>query len=1037
MSIERRTLLQAVAIGAGAGLLAPGSAVVSPAAGSAARARRITIAHSVNTSLSASPDAQHLALDLPGGIWRVPLSGGTARLLTPLSHDASRPHWSPGPRKSASYEKIVFQSFRNGVFDLAWVNANGGRVEFLTKGLGYDLEPRISPDGNWLAYSSDAGHRSRILVMDLRTRSTSVVSEAAAAHAAPAWSPDGRRICYVVGRTALATYDLVDGTRRTVASGTSPLNSPSYASDGRLTWYRTDGIEVTFVVDGADAISGEDLAPTPAAWIGQQEIVHSVGDDLLRRRLDESVGKPLAVSATLAVAGATERRSGGDRLSTHGVVAPAISRDGSMLAFTALNALWTLDRGSDRPVAAVRDGYMNIEPDFFPDGKSLVFVSDRSGTPALWRLDLATRRATRLPAVKHAQLAPRVSPDGDRIAYLDQTGGLWVLTISSGTEAQVMPALYQPGRPDWSPDSRYLTLTALRPYSARYETGHNQLLTVQLATGEINYEAVAPEKSISTRGYEGPIVAPDGRSMIVVIESQPWSVPVTASGRVNGQPVRLSSDTVDGLALASDGTLAYLTGGRIVFRSRRGAPAGSTRLRFPDLRAAVAEPVVLHDASVWDGRSDQLRPRQSIVVRGGRIEAVVPAAAAPAGAASGQRRDLRGKFVIPGLIDTHNHWHMEGRQWGDRQGRLWLSYGVTSAQSPGDLGYQMLEHRESVEHGTRIAPRYFGATDALDGTRASYNCMRSVTDGDHLARELERARLLRSDLVKCYMRLSPRLAEQARDAAHKWGARATSHYLYPAAALGLDGMEHPGGGHRLGYSRTISSARFEMGEDSVQLLAATQMWVSGTLIFATEILAEDPELVGDRRAQRLFPAWALTKLEAAAATTGIAAEINAAITKGMVSSLLRVHRAGGRVVMGTDSPLDFPGVSAHTNLRAMVKHGFSTADALRSATSGAAASLGRAHSIGVVAPQLAADLVVLDADPLADIRNVARVSAVMTQGRVHTIDDLLRPFGGGDNDEPLRRMPRAQARTTAPLPSVAAAQGDPLHQPGWTPQDCC
>jgi imidazolonepropionase-like amidohydrolase len=99
----------------------------------------------------------------------------------------------------------------------------------------------------------------------------------------------------------------------------------------------------------------------------------------------------------------------------------------------------------------------------------------------------------------------------------------------------------------------------------------------------------------------------------------------------------------------------------------------------------------------------------------------------------------------------------------------------------------------------------------------------------------------------------------------------------------------------------------------------------------------------------------------------------------------RFHRAGGTVLAGTDCPnvAIVSGFSLHRELELLVRAGLSPMDALQAATSRPAARLDRPGEFGTIAPGLAADLVLLDADPLADIRNVRRIHRVIARGRVH------------------------------------------------------
>ena len=97
-----------------------------------------------------------------------------------------------------------------------------------------------------------------------------------------------------------------------------------------------------------------------------------------------------------------------------------------------------------------------------------------------------------------------------------------------------------------------------------------------------------------------------------------------------------------------------------------------------------------------------------------------------------------------------------------------------------------------------------------------------------------------------------------------------------------------------------------------------------------------------------------------------------------------MRRAGVRLLVGTDAPLPYvyPGFSVHDELALLVRAGLTPMQALQAATREPAAYLNALDSLGTIAPRRLADLVLLDADPLADIRNTTRIRAVVTDGRL-------------------------------------------------------
>jgi hypothetical protein len=428
---------------------------------------------------------------------------------------------------------------------------------------------------------------------------------------------------------------------------------------------------------------------------------------------------------------------------------------------------------------------------------------------------------------------------------------------------------------------------------------------------------------------------------------------------------------------------------------------------------------------MWDGQSDTLRRDVDIVLAHDRIAAVLPHQDVRASV------DARDLTAIPGLIDAHNHWHLRGRQWGDRQGRVWLAYGVTTTRSPGDPVYQMQETREALTSGDRVGPRYFATGEAIDGSRVYYNFMRPTLSEQQLRLEMERASKLDYDLIKTYVRLPVDLQQAAIAQAHRQGRPLSSHYLYPAANIGMDGMEHTGATNRLGYTCTTSRLGNSY-DDAIRLFVSSGISITPTLFNGSGLYAFDRSLIDDHRTKVLFPPWEYERLVAAAEqASGPEGEVMRAELANQVDMLLRIHRGGGFVIAGTDAPLDYVAISLHMNMRAMVRYGFTPVEALRISTSNPARWLGLASELGEIRPGAYADLALVSCDPLADINAAAAVRTVIRGGIVHTTDELLRPF----------EQPQA-ATTPARLSGTrhAAAEANPgfwWHEPEWARRICC
>ena len=1032
--ITRRRVLQA------GGLLAAAAALPIPWAppARAVAGSPTTLRQGTNVMVAAAPGGQELALDLVVSIWVLPTGGGPARRLTDDLQDATRPAWSPDGRT------IAFQSYRDGNFHLWTVRPDGSGLTQHTSGPHDHREPRWLPDGSGLVFSSDrAGAGTYDLhLLDLATGQVRALTEGPGEDGEPTVSPDGARVAFTVDATRIDEVVLAGGARRTLVpavEGTS-VYGPSYSpGSGRLAHVRLTGARSDLVVDGKEATRGRDVFALPPSWLSDDELVYTADGRIWRQLVD---GPPDEVPFTAVVPVRTRRPQSRpvdldspDTRQALGIASPVASRDGRRIAFRALNALWTADlAGGGRPRRLLGDGYFHADPDFSPDGRSLVYSSDRAGEADLWLRDLTTGVDRRVTALTGAQTAPRFSPDGRQVAYQDQNGVGSVLDLDTLQIRQVTPALFQPGRMSWSPDGRTLVLAAVKPFSGRFREGTSQLLFVDVASGALEYVEPMPFRSLSTRGDDGPVFSPDGRHLAFVVESLLHVVPVGPTGRPTGTPRAVTSEITDSPVWLDERTLLYLSGGRLRRTTITGDPAVTVPLDLRYARATVREPQVVHAGRLWDGVAQQLRSDVDIVLEGPRIAAVHPHDPA--------RRpdvDASGLTVMPGLIDAHNHWHLRGRAWGARQGLVWLSYGVTTTRSPGDPAYQMQETREALTAGTLVGPRLFATGEAIDGSRVYYNFMRPTLSLEQVDLEMQRARRLRYDLVKTYVRLPVRLQQRAVQVAHDLRLRLTSHYLYPAATIGMDGMEHTGATNRLGYSQTVSRLG-RAYDDVVTLFTTSGMSITPTLFNSTVVHVDDPALVEDRRTRTLYPAWEYQLLlDRVAQAAGPAGATTRALLAGNVDMLLRIARGGGFVIAGTDAPLDNVAISLHANLRAMVGGGFTPYEALVTATRNPARWLGVEDRLGVVRPGAQADLSFVRGDPLADIRAAADVAQVMVAGRLRTVDELLAPFDGTARPPAVPALVRAPAGATPGwrLGDHPHDRTHWWHEPEWLYRACC
>jgi imidazolonepropionase-like amidohydrolase len=440
-----------------------------------------------------------------------------------------------------------------------------------------------------------------------------------------------------------------------------------------------------------------------------------------------------------------------------------------------------------------------------------------------------------------------------------------------------------------------------------------------------------------------------------------------------------------------------------------GSRAGDFVARRRDDRASADRITVIAGATVIDMTDRAPVSDAVIVMRGSRIDAVGPRGSVriPEGATI---VDAAGKYITPGLADMHNHL-LSGsfrlsQNLGANLGRL-LAYGVTTVLDPSISRQAFAEMRQLTAADTAPYPRFFSTGPTItvpgDGMGAGVGAPTPQTEAEARAavRELQALgvhaiKIVYDDLTWSVSAPGQLMKTEVLAAliseAHAVGLKAYVHapmFREAKAALvaGADGLLH-------------GVVDKPVDEEFIGLMRRNR-----AVYVATQSLYED---VADLRS------WMLRQAEAdvwkvypasfyESFVTPVALQrwnamlTNSAFTKEHLatarSNIKRVSDANITVVCGTDA--GFFGValgpSTHLELALLVEAGLTTRDALRAATVNAARMLGREAEFGTVEAGKAADLVIFDANPLDDIRNVAKVHRVVKGGIVRDPVTLLPP----------------------------------------------
>jgi len=949
----------------------------------------LSIHEGTNMAAALSPDGKTLVIDLLGVLWTVPATGGTARRITDDFADARQPAWSPDGKS------IVFQSYRDGGWHIWSVRPDGTNLKQLTTGPFDDREPQYSHDGTRIAFSSDRDGNYDIWVMDLKAGRMVSRTNQPSNESMPAWSPDDKEIAYYTDRPNGHAIMAVNasGAERVVQTINGTANAPSWSPDGKQILYNLFADNQSRLALSGNALtSGEDVFPFRAQWISADEFIYTADGKIKRRSLENHSVRNIEFTASVSFTRQSYRQNHRDFDSTAprpvtGIVSPAISPDGKRVAFVALSDLWIMPIGGE-PQRITNNSFLELDPTWSPDGRSLAYSTDRAGTMDVWVHDLETGKEERVTQSPGAELFGTWSPEGTRIAYVNESGEIMVTNVESGASRKIHERLFDPGRPTWSKDGQTLAFTALQPYSNRYREGTSQIVAVSVNDMSERRIAPLPNKSIGSREYDGPVWSPDGTQMAAVIEDTLWVIPVDARGQPNGKPRKLTTEIADAPTWSGDSKqILYLSNNHLRLISAAGGapreiPVNLTwKLKKPEGRT------VIHASHLFDGLTANLRDNVDIVIEGNRIRSVD---AHRADLHTGNVVDAGDATVMPGLIETHAHLN---ESHGEKLGRIFLSYGITTVRNPATNPYTAMENRESVDAGVRLGPRVFTTGYTFDGSRIYYAGSGTMHNEKQVDLELGRAHALGYDLVKTYVRLPDSLQKRVVDDAHAHGMWVTSHELYPAVAFGADGVEHIRGTSRRGYSPKVSAMNYSYG-DVIDLLTHSKMTLTPTVEISggfSLVAYHDPTLLDDPRFEKLFPSWVVRNTRMAVDAANRSGDIRAReqFYKPMLDTVFKVARGGGRVIAGTDSPI-FPfAIAFHAELQDYVNAGLTPFEALQTATTNAADALGAAGDLGSIEAGKLADLVFVDGNPLADIRNARKVRRVMKNGELYSMDVLL------------------------------------------------
>jgi imidazolonepropionase-like amidohydrolase len=400
--------------------------------------------------------------------------------------------------------------------------------------------------------------------------------------------------------------------------------------------------------------------------------------------------------------------------------------------------------------------------------------------------------------------------------------------------------------------------------------------------------------------------------------------------------------------------------------------------------AAAIRPAPSHTIAITGGTILDMTARRPIVggvvvVVDGRITAVGPSnrVAVPAGAVV---VNATGKTVMPGLWDMHAHF--EQVEWGP----IYLAAGVTTVRDVGNELDFIVAVRDAVAAGKGIGPRLLLA-GIIDGPGPNgLGAVRAATP-DEARQRVDRYHDAGFAQIKIYSSVSPDVLRAIAAEAHRLGMTVTGHVpegmnAFGAIDAGLDQINH---------AQYLTAAAGTSPDSLIAALKRHKTVVDPTLALyelLSRPLTQPIETFepGIRKVAR--------ELESPLGGFGSSPEFADRRRRQFeeeVALVGQLHRAGIPVVAGTDQSV--PGHSLHRELELYVKAGFSPLEALQAATIVPAKAMKTESDSGTIEPGKRGDLILLDGNPLEDIRNSRRIHRVITGGRVFDPAPLWQSVG--------------------------------------------
>ncbi len=1015
-----------------------GDIYTMPATGGEATCIRSGIAWEIQPRWS--PDGKQLLFtsDAGGGdnIWVMQADGSKAKQITKENFRLlNNPTWMPNGQYFIARKH--FTSTRSaGAGEMMMYHISGGDGVQLTKRKNdqQDLnEPVVSPDGKTLYYSEDlypGGYFQynknpnaqifAIKAYDFEKGTTRVLTGGSGGAMRPQVSRDGRWLSFIRRidtKTTLFLHHLGTNEEFPIFDGLDKDQQEAWTIFGcypNYTWTPThDGIliwaggQIKRLSLGASGDALLNALRQGRNIVRVSEVKFAAGVNI---KLAETVRSPQKVFE--------------DNFTARAIRGARTSPDGSKLVFSAAGYLYIKDLPNGKPMRLTKqsDGF-EFDPAWSPDGRRIAYVTwsdTQMGRIEIWdltaRRNIATAQPTKQENGKNTVLqgifrSPQWSPDGKRLVFVKEDGNSHLGFAFSNepgiytmdTDGQRCVRISEGGEyPQFSHDGK-------RIY---YSTGGYLFGDLDKSLVSVDLNGNDKRTLFKSKYVNQWMPSPDGKWLAFTELHKAY----IAAMPLPGKEIDLSADTKSipvaqvsrdagyNLHWSSDATKLHWTLGEEYFTTPiherfaflPGAPDSLPALDTTGQRIGLIidadKPngiTVFTNARIITMEGDEILENATLVVRDNKIERI--SAFGKSNIPTGSNVtviDCTGKTIMPGLIDVHAH--SGNFRFGlspQKQWEYWanLAFGVTTSHDPSSNSEMVFSHSEMLKAGRMLGPRLFSTGTILYGADGDFKAV--INNYEDAKAALRRTKAWGAFSVKSYNQPRREQRQQVMAAAKEFNMLVVpeggSHFSHNMTMVqdGHTGVEH-----------NIPVA--PLYNDVVEMWKRTKTHNTPTLIVCYGAVSgeyywyQKTDVWRNERLRRFMPGAVLDERARHRTMIPDAEYENGHIL--VSKSLKKLQDNGVNINLGAHGQLQ--GLGAHWELWMLQQGGMSNHQALKCATINGAVYLGMDSEIGSLKPGKLADLIVLDKNPLDDIRNSESVSLVCINGRTYSAETLT-PYG--------------------------------------------